>query len=67
MPTHRERIAAYLQVMPEGADDDQIAAALGLPQRQTANQECRLLECTGRVVRLPHPQTGKLVNHWVHT
>lgn len=49
--TTRDRIVAYLGGHPEGVDDDALAAALGLTQRQHANQECRRLDQLGRIQR----------------
>ena len=51
MSTIRERILDYLQRHPEGIDDDELALALGLRQRQQANSRCRQLAAEGIVVR----------------
>lgn len=49
--TIRDRILAYLADHSEGVDDDALAAALGLRQRQQANMRCRRLEKFGIVSR----------------
>lgn len=51
MSTIRERILVYLQRHPEGIDDDELAVALGLKQRQQANSRCRQLAAEGIVLR----------------
>lgn len=51
MSTIRERILVYLQRHPEGIDDDELALALGLKQRQQANSRCRQLAAEGIVLR----------------
>ena len=43
MVTQRDRFLDYLKRHPEGADDDQLAAQLSIPQRQTVNRICREL------------------------
>jgi hypothetical protein len=63
MITIRDRILAYLQAHPEGADDDQIAVALGLKQRQQANSRCRQLAAQGVIER--RSVDGKIRNHWI--
>jgi len=60
--TNRERIIAYLQKHPEGVDDDELARALGLRQRQQANTICRQLAGEGLVVR--RVVNGKIHNFW---
>lgn len=60
--TIRERIIGYLQNHPEGVDDDMLAEALGLSQRQQANARCRQLENEGLVVR--RRLGGKIHNFW---
>ncbi len=49
--TIQDRIVEYLSQHPEGVDDDQLALALGLRQRQQANQRCRRLAHFGVVTR----------------
>lgn len=49
--TIQDRIIEYLAVHPEGVDDDALVIALGLRQRQQANQRCRRLEKFGIVCR----------------
>ena len=49
--TIRDRIVQYLRQHPEGADDDELAARLGLAQRQQANQRCRALAAEGLIRR----------------
>lgn len=58
-----DRIVAYLQVHPEGADDDQLAMVLGLKQRQQANSRCRRLAAEGIIER--GSVGGKIRNRWV--
>jgi len=58
--TIQDRILDYLKAHPEGADDDSLADALGLAQRQQANQRCRRLEQFGLVFR--RPVNGKIHN-----
>jgi hypothetical protein len=65
MATARERIIAYLQKHPEGVDDDELARALGLRQRQQANAICRQLAGEGLVVR--RVVSGKIHNFWQGT
>lgn len=65
MATIKQRIIDYLQRHPEGVDDDQIAAELGLSARQQANTRCRELEREGIVVR--RLVDGKLHNFWIDT
>ena len=55
MPTVNEKIIEYLQQHPEGADDDELAVALGLRQRQTANIICRQLAAEGLISRVKRP------------
>jgi len=62
MATVREGIIAYLQKHPEGVDDDELARALGLRQRQQANAICRQLAGEGLVVR--REVNGKIHNFW---
>ena len=65
MATIKQRIIDYLQRHPEGVDDDQIAAELGLSARQQANVRCRELEREGLVAR--RQINGKLHNFWIGT
>ena len=60
--TQRERILDYLRIHLDGNDDDQLAAQLNIPQRQTANRICRELAREGLVVRRKSGLTGKLIN-----
>lgn len=50
--TIRDRILNHLKQYPEGIDDDNLADALGLKQRQQANSRCRQLEAEGLVRRV---------------
>ena len=61
MPTQRERILAYLQSDAFAADDDKLAAALGV-RRQAINGICRALAQKGDIVRYYDGQRRKLVN-----
>lgn len=63
MPTVRERVLEYLHNNPTGADDDTLAAALNVPQRQAVNQVCRQLELNGSVQRQRDRARGKIVNY----
>ncbi len=65
MQTHRERIVAYLNAHPEGADDDQLAVALAIAPRQTVNQICRALFAKGVISRDEDSYTRKKVNRLV--
>ena len=65
MPTNRERILDYLSRHPQGADDDQIAAALGIGQRQQVNQICRGLAASGIIARSADHLSEKLVNRHI--
>jgi len=47
----KQSICDYLRNHPEGVDDDVLAAALQLPNRQEANSYCRNLEKSGLVIR----------------
>ena len=49
--TIQDRILLYLQEHPEGIDDDTLAAALSLKQRQQANSRCRLMADRGMIAR----------------
>lgn len=60
-PTVRDRILAYLAAHPEGADDDELAAALGLKQRQQAYSRCTELAGEGLIRR--DRSTGKWRNY----
>ena len=60
--TIRDHIIAFLQAHPAGVDDDQLAAALGLKQRQQANSRCRQLASEGLVHR--QMINGKIHNIW---
>ena len=51
MATVRERIVQLLKEHPEGLDDDEITARLGLKRRQQANACCRQLELQGHIER----------------
>jgi len=62
MQTLRDRILAYLSQRPDGADDDELAAALNLRYRQQANSQCRQLAREGTVER--RMVTGKIRNFW---
>ena len=46
-----ERILGYLAQNPDGAADDEIAEALGLPHRVIAGGICRALERQGQIAR----------------
>ncbi len=46
-----DRIVLFLRERPQGADDGEIAAALGLKRRQQANAECKALVERGLLVR----------------
>lgn len=59
--TNAERILDFISRFP-GRDDDEIAAALKLSQRQQVNQVARQLEKRGQVRRAPGP-TGKIANY----
>jgi hypothetical protein len=61
--TIRERIITYLQAHPEGVDDDTLAEALQLRQRQQANSRCRQLAREGRIAR--RRVGGKIHNFWL--
>lgn len=61
MATIRDRILDYLQQHPDGVDDDTLAEALGLKQRQQANSHCRQLEAEGLVRRVT--VHGKIHNY----
>lgn len=63
MATIRDQIILYLQDHPEGVDDDMLAQALALKQRQQANSRCRELEREGFVFR--RVVNGKIRNFWV--
>ena len=67
MPTLRERVLEYLHNNPTGADDDTLAAALNVPQRQAVNQVCRRLELNGSVQRQRDRARGKIVNYILGT
>jgi hypothetical protein len=58
--TVADRILSLLRQHPEGLDDDQVAAMLGLSRRQHANQVCRLLESEGLIDR--NRSAGKIKN-----
>jgi hypothetical protein len=61
MATQREQILAYLQSYSIAADDDQLAAALGV-RRQAINMVCRALAHKGAIVRSYDEQRHILVN-----
>jgi DNA-binding IclR family transcriptional regulator len=67
MITQRELILGYLRTHPDGADDDELAARLDIPQRQTVNRICRELARDGIVERKPSATTGKLVNRLIRS
>ena len=58
-------LSRYLRAHMAGADDDVLAAQLGIPHRQAVNQVCRLLASQGVIVRQTDPGTGKIVNRLV--
>ncbi|MCE7980380.1 MAG: MarR family transcriptional regulator [Caldilinea sp. CFX5] len=60
--TIRDRIIDFLQARPEGIDDDSLAAALKLKQRQQASSRCRQLAQEGHLVR--QMVNGKIHNIW---
>lgn len=62
MATHRERILNYLRANAAGADDDVLAAKLGIPHRQAVNQVCHRLEAEGLVARRHDQDAGRIVN-----
>ena len=49
--TIRDRILAYLQFHPEGADDSELTASLGLKHHAQANDRCRKLASEGLIER----------------
>lgn len=51
MPTIAQRILHYLSQHPEGADNDELAAALSLSSRQQANIVCRQLSASQHIQR----------------
>ena len=59
----KQRINSFLQRHPEGANDDELARALGLSFRQQANMRCRELEKEGLIIR--QEVSGKIRNFWV--
>lgn len=61
MPTLVDRILDALASSAAPLDDDQLALRLGV-SRQQVNRAARALADRGRVVRGPHPATGKLVS-----
>ena len=61
--TIKQRIAEYLSRHTEGVDDDELAKALNLKQRQQANSRCRELESEGLVAR--RLVDGKIHNFWI--
>jgi DeoR/GlpR family transcriptional regulator of sugar metabolism len=58
--TNAERIISELRRWPV-LDDDELGERLGI-SRQTVNQECRLLEGKGVLVREHGGPRGRLVN-----
>jgi hypothetical protein len=58
-----DRITAYLKEHPEGVDDDELAWALQLKQRQQANSRCRQLAEQGLIER--RRVNGKIRNFWL--
>jgi hypothetical protein len=65
VPTHRERIISHLRTHPEGADDDELSAALSIRPRATVNRICRELEREGMIRRRAEGMEWKIVNRWV--
>ncbi len=65
METHRERILRYLRTQPAGVDDDSLAKALQISERQTVNKICRTLRDKRLVVREYDPVVGKIVNRLI--
>jgi hypothetical protein len=61
LSTQRDKITEYISRMP-GRDDDEIARALGIPQRQAVNMICRKLADEQTIERALGPR-GKIVNH----
>ena len=61
-PPHKQRILEYLRKHPEGADDDQLAVALGITPRQQVNQICRQLAKDACIARIKRSQDRKIVN-----
>ena len=55
MSSKKERILEYLGNHPEGADDDELASALGFNQRQDAYRACRQLSEKGLINREDKP------------
>ncbi len=60
MKTIRTQIIEYLDLHPEGVDDDQLTGALKLKHRQQANNRCRQLAEEGFVDR--RKLNGKICN-----
>ena len=48
--TIEDKVLAYIRKNPDGSDDDEIAAVLGVT-RQQVNQRARQLEVKGQVTR----------------
>ena len=61
MPTNGDRVLAYLTLHPEGQDDDQIGAALGIDRIQI-NAICRRLAASSVIRRSMPPTGGKILN-----
>lgn len=59
--TNAQKILEVLAVRP-GLDDDGLSQATGVAPRETVNQECRLLQSRGLVLRETGPR-GKIVNY----
>lgn len=55
--THADRIYRYIDSMPDGATDREVAFLMG-DDIPSANQECRLLEMRGKVRRVTKPGRG---------
>lgn len=65
MPTNRERVVAYLQDHPEGANDDQLSSELNIVPRQTVDRICRELYSVGLLSRRVEGVDEKIVNRWI--
>jgi hypothetical protein len=55
-----DRILSFLRRHPEGADDDELARALNLTRRQTANATCHRMAVEGWITRCK--TNGKIQN-----
>lgn len=65
MPTNRDRVLAYLSGQPDGQDDGQIAAALGI-NRVQINAICHHLASVGKI-RRGTPVSGGKIHNWLIT